>query len=305
MKKDLMLNLARQISNVVVKEIKKSKHLGDYVGSVGVGGDETKNGDQLVENILKKKLPLFLKKFGIKNCWFVSEETGQMIIGEVNSKVEGIFIIIDPIDGSNNMRPHFTPKPFLGFSIAIGNLKNIFCKMSLDAVEVGLIKDIFHDLEYTAIRNSGSFLNNLKLNSSQLNNLETAILGTSLDRGGQKLKDIFKRGIYKLLLATHCQRRIGSTTLDLCQVATGDYDIYVSMSGGVKVHDIAAAKLIIEEAGGIVELYNNKNINVGKNKILNKLFIVGNEGINNLTFRIITAGNKKLLKLTKKILNLN
>ena len=88
------------------------------------------------------------------------------------------------------MRPHFTPKP-LGFSIAIGNLKN-FYKMSLDAVEVGLIKDIFHDLEYTAIRNSGSFLNNLKLNSSQLNNLETAILGTSLDRGGQKLKDILK-----------------------------------------------------------------------------------------------------------------
>lgn len=299
-----MLNLARQIANTVVKEIKKSKHLGDYVGSVGAGGDKTKNGDQIVENILKKKLPLFLKKFGIKNCWFVSEETGQMIIGGVNPSIEGIFIIIDPIDGSNNMRPHFTPKPFLGFSIAIGNLKNIFCEISLDAVEVGLVKDIFHDLEYTAVRNSGSFLNNLKLNSSQLDNLETAVLGTSLDKSGQKLKNIFNRGIYKLLLATHCQRRIGSTTLDLCQVATGDYDMYVSMSDGVKVHDIAAAKLIIEEAGGIVELYNNKNMNVGKNKILGKLFMSGDEGIKDLTFRTVATGNKKLFKLTKKILSL-
>lgn len=299
-----MLNLARQISNEVVKEIKKSNHLGNYIGSVGAGGDQTKNGDQIVENVLKKKLLLFLKKFGIKNCWFVSEETGQMVIGNVNPKSEGIFIIIDPIDGSNNMRPHSTPKPFLGFSIAIGNLKNIFNEISLNAVEVGLIKDIFHDLEYYAVKNLGSFLNNVKLKSSQVDNLEKTILGTSLDKSGQKLKYIFNRGIYNLLLATHCQRRIGSTTLDLCQVATGDYDIYVSMSDGVKVHDIAAAKLIIEEAGGVVDLYNNKNMNVGKNKILDKLFMSGDEGIKNLTFRIVTSGNKKLLKLTKKVLSL-
>ena len=304
MKKDVMLNLARQISNAVVEEIKKGSHLGDYVGSVGVGGDKTKNGDQIVENILKKKLPLFLKKFEVKNCWFVSEETGQMIIGNVSSQTEGIFIIIDPIDGSNNMRPHFTPKPFLGFSIAIGNLENVFNEVSLNAVEVGIIKDIFHDLEYVAIKNSGAFLNNVKLTSSPVNNMETAILGTSLDKSGQKLKNIFNRGVYNLLLSTHCQRRIGSTTLDLCQVATGDYDVYVSMSDGVKVHDIAAAKLIIEEAGGVMELYNDKNVNVGKSKILVKLLAGGNEGVKDLTFRIVAAGNKKMLKSTKKILGL-
>jgi myo-inositol-1(or 4)-monophosphatase len=46
-------------------------------------------------------------------------------------------------------------------------------------------------------------------------------------------------------------RRLGSASLDLCYVACGRLDAYVER--GLRPWDLAAARLIVEEAGGLVE----------------------------------------------------
>ncbi|HPV70780.1 MAG TPA: inositol monophosphatase [Candidatus Magasanikbacteria bacterium] len=298
MTNNTLLKILQTLSEEVTIKIKKTRHLGSYTKTTGAGGDQTKNGDAVVEKIITKKLPQLLKKYNLTDCLVISEETGIKKFGQTN---QGIFLIIDPIDGSNNMRPHFTPAPFLGFSIAAGYLKDFYHTGNWQAIQVSLIKNIFYPETFHAIRGKGSYLNNQKIKSSSLYNLAEATLGTSLDKTGERLKTILNSGAYDLLLKTKCQRRLGSTTLDLCRVATGDYDLYLSLSGGVKLHDLAAAKLIIEEAGGIVKIYNKDNPTFLTTPF-KELLKQGNQGIQNINFKILASGNKLLLKKAEKIL---
>lgn len=296
-----LLKILQTLSEEVTLKIKRDRHLGSYTKTTGAGGDRTKKGDALVEKTINKILPSLLKKYKISDCLIISEETGLKKIGTTN---QGIFLIIDPIDGSNNMRPHFTPTPFLGFSAAAGYLKDFYNKGTWETVKVALVKNIFYPETFSAIKGKGSYLNDKKIKSSPFQNLQEAVLGTSLDKTGEQLETILNSGARDLLLNTKCQRRLGSTTLDLCRVATGDYDLYLSLSGGVKIHDLAAAKLIIEEAGGVVKIFN-KNNPTFTTMPLKELAQQGNQGIKNINFKILAAGNNLLLKKAEKILPSN
>lgn len=297
-----LLIVAQRIAAEISMVIQKSVGLGEYTGAVGAGGDRTKKGDQIVEDALRQTVPVTLQEYGIQHCVIVSEETGRWSLGDPE-QAETIFMIIDPIDGSNNMRPHHTPRPFLGFSIALGTLKQLREKGTFAAVEVGVVRDVFHGEEYYATRGGGAYLGGSKLNTSQVAEMEETVIGTSLDRVGEKMEALFESGLHDLLVATKCQRRIGSTALDLCMVASGDYDAYVTLGGGAKVHDIAAAQLVIEEAGGLVELfYRGKPANDGKHLL--DLFEKGAEGVRDISFQIIASGNRGLATKIEKIVRL-
>ena len=47
-------------------------------------------------------------------------------------------------------------------------------------------------------------------------------------------------------------RILGSVAIELCYVADGTYDAFLDVSGNLRIVDISAAKLIIEESNGIV-----------------------------------------------------
>lgn len=299
MEQKILLGIIQEISRPIADTIKVTPNLGLLTGNIGMGGDETKYGDQIVEDELKKVIPMVMEKYGIKNFLVISEETGHWVEGNIEG--EGVFMIIDPIDGSNNMRPHSTPRPFLGFSIAIGSLEKLFADGTFQSIEAGLVRDIFHNEEYWATKGGGAFLDGIKLNSSPVTNLKESVLGASLDKLGQRLSKIFRQGVYDLLLNTMFQRRIGSSAIDLCFLAAGDYDLYISLSGGIKVHDIAAVKLIIEEAGGAVELYKDGQV-VNNDKWLLELYNRGNEGIKEIGFPMLASGNQILLDKAKNYL---
>ena len=50
--------------------------------------------------------------------------------------------------------------------------------------------------------------------------------------------------------------------LDLCYVAAGKIDAFTDVRGTMRMTDIAAGKLIIEEAGGIVTDENGESFKV-------------------------------------------
>jgi myo-inositol-1(or 4)-monophosphatase len=60
-------------------------------------------------------------------------------------------------------------------------------------------------------------------------------------------------------------RRLGSTALDLCYVASGRLDGYYER--GIWAWDIAAGSLILEEAGGKVTNYRGGKLNLADREI--------------------------------------
>jgi myo-inositol-1(or 4)-monophosphatase len=102
---------------------------------------------------------------------------------------------------------------------------------------------------YTAERGKGAFLNGERLHPSECRSLDQALVAASLPahapRGSVE--------VVRLVEAIHaCRgvRRLGSAALNLCYLAQGRLDGYWATS--VKIWDIAAGMLIVQEAGAII-----------------------------------------------------
>ncbi|MBI2443951.1 MAG: hypothetical protein HYV42_01780 [Candidatus Magasanikbacteria bacterium] len=300
MDSSLLLKIGRDIASEAAQAIQSSAvQLGRYTGIIGKSGDRTKRGDWLVEEALRQIVPRVLQQSRCPGAVIICEETGYWTVGDPAAS-EAIFLIIDPVDGSNNLRPHPTPRPFVAFSIALGLLAAARQPGNFAAVSAGVIRDIFHDEEYYASRGGGAWLNGARLHSSPVTELAEAFIGMSLDRSGERLQTMLQAGLLDLLLQTSRQRRLGLSTLDLCRVASGDYDAQVSLSGDAKVHDLAAARLIVEEAGGCLLLGRN-NQPVNDDQVLAQVLSPGSN-LSAVGFQFLASGNEALLAKLRAIL---
>ncbi len=180
---------------------------------------------------------------------FLAEESGAQ--GETSAEVTWI---IDPLDGTTNFLhglPHFA------ISIA-AQIKG--------RVEHGVIYDPLRDELFTASRGGGAAVNGKRIRVGNTNRLEQALLATafpfhnaiSLDRYLGEFQNIYPR----------CAdiRRNGSAALDLAYVAAGRFDGYWEY--GVKIWDIAAGALLVQEAGGLLTDMNGGSDIGGANGIV-------------------------------------
>jgi len=302
-----ILDFAKTITAFVVEKFSRSRmfhEMGLYTGRRGKGGDLAKNGDLFVERILKDQMPSLLKNFNFPGATVISEELGITRYKDYKNKYS-LVLIIDPVDGSNNLRPQMATFPNVAFSLGIGIRYEMEKQKNFNGVKVAVIADIFNKKVYHAIKNHGAYLNDKKISASIEKNINKSIIGMSFDRTGEKFDEIDKK-VKKLLRESYCQRRLGSTSLDLAMVATGQYDAHVSLSGGVKLNDLGAAPLIIEEAGGVVKMniFNKNGFKITDNFI--KYFLdmdkIENKTYRNLRFNIIAANNKIILNKIIKLL---
>jgi len=83
-------------------------------------------------------------------------------------------------------------------------------------------------------------------------------------------------------------RIMGSVAIELCYVADGTYDAFMDIRGNLRIVDIAAAKLIIEEAAGIVTDEYGQPLN-GKLNVLDRTSIIasGNSKFHQEMIRLI------------------
>ncbi|MBN3321247.1 IMPA2 monophosphatase, partial [Atractosteus spatula] len=169
---------------------------------------------------------------------FIGEESSAA--GERCFLTDSPTWIIDPIDGTCNFVHSF---PMVAVSIGFAVKKEL---------EFGVIYHCFEETLYTARKGHGAFCNGLRLQVSKEKDVSKALILTEIGakRDPETLK-IFLGNMEKLLKAhAHGIRVIGSATLALCQVATGAADAYYQF--GLHCWDIAAAAVIIREAGGVV-----------------------------------------------------
>ncbi len=218
---NLMIKACEKASKVIIRDFGELENL--QVSKKGPKDFVTKT-DKRVEKILIEELSKSKKNYS-----FITEETGKII-----NKNKDIFWIIDPIDGTTNFL-HGVPH----FAISVALQKD-------DEIVIGLIFDPIKNEIFYAEKNNGSFVNNNRVRVSKKTNIDECLF--ACDNDG--IKSIYP----KLNL-----RNTGCAALDLAYVGCGRFDGY--FHNKINLWDIAAGKIIIEEAGGKVNNIKHFNIN--------------------------------------------
>ena len=209
---------------------------------VGAGGDIVKKIDLVAEEALIATL-----RDHHVSCTLISEETGVRKIGP---EPLDFYVTTDPLDGTTNAVRGI---PFMATSIAVSRAPY------LQDVETALVSDLLHDVTYTAQRGQGALRNEHKIKPSSTSSLEEAVIG--VDFTTFKKKELATR-LAAALEGTKHLRHLGANALEVCYVADGTMDAFLDLRGKLRVTDIAAAYLILREAGGLMVTPEGAEMNV-------------------------------------------
>jgi myo-inositol-1(or 4)-monophosphatase len=153
--------------------------------------------------------------------------------------------IVDPIDGTVNF---FYSFPHFAITLALQkNQKTI----------LGITYDPLRDELFTAVKGGGAKLNGHKIHVSARKQLNDAMVST----GFAKMKTVVEESWqYVQFLANHARkvRMNGCAALDMAYIACGRLDAYFER--GIRLWDIVGGVLLVEEAGGKVDLKPRQDI---------------------------------------------
>jgi len=194
----------------------------------GLGGDETTAVDKAAEAAILARLQV------LDDVTILSEEVGRLGDGAT-------FVVVDPIDGSLNAKRGI---PFFAVSIAVADGGR------MGDVHFGYVYDFGSGEEWVARRGGGATLNGAPLTVRPKETIEIlafeATRSALIARDAPKVADL----AYRL-------RIMGSLALSLCHLAAGRIDAVCSLRGARSV-DIAAAQLLVREAGLAIELFDDE-----------------------------------------------
>ena len=212
--------------------------------TVKMGADGTPT--KMIDVVAEEKVIEILKNTG-KSVTLVSEEIGEFKIGEGSSEV---VFVVDPLDGTINALKNI---PFYGISIAIADssIKSLD-SLTLQDIEIGFVKNLASGDLYEAVKGEGASLNGENAIPSSRKDITGSLIGAYVRGAMTKMNEICK--------TVRRIRLLGSVATELCYVADGTYDAFLDIRGNLRVVDIAAAKLIIEEAGGTVTNEHGKSL---------------------------------------------
>ncbi len=206
-----------------------AEHPRDRFGEVtGMGADGTPTSwvDKVAEEVILEHVEASPVPLNV-----LSEEAGLVDLGAER------LLVVDPVDGTTNATRGI---PFYCVSLAIGRSR-------LSDVDVALVQNLVTGDTYTARAGEGARLNGEPIGTVPYDpqgavvtlvasrNMTAESLGVFLEGGG-----------------FHSVRHLGSAALEMCLVAQGSLDAYLHPIPRLHVQDIAAATLILREAGGLV-----------------------------------------------------
>jgi len=183
-----------------------------------------------------------------RECQDVTERTIRkyfpraVILGEettVAPAAADVLWIIDPIDGTVN---YFHGLPLWCCSVAV---------QVRGCAAAGAVYAPVLDECYTAHRARRAACNGKPIAVSNTRRLRDAVILTGLNKQNDLLSNsiaLFQR----LSRKAQKLRIMGSAALDMCQVAAGRADAF--FESGIYLWDVAAAGLIVDQAGGCAEI---------------------------------------------------
>jgi myo-inositol-1(or 4)-monophosphatase len=180
----------------------------------------------------------------------LAEESG------LNELVSDYCWVIDPVDGTTNFAQGI---PIFSVSIAL-RYKG---KSVLGVVFAPFLDEMFY-----GVKGQGAFHNGKLICVANKQDLNSALLCTGFPYDHGTNPDNNTDNVARILPYCRDIRRLGSAAYDLCCIAAGFLDGFWEIN--LKDWDVAAASLIIEEAGGRVICFREEP---------NYCIIAGNEAI--------------------------
>jgi myo-inositol-1(or 4)-monophosphatase len=207
----------------------------------GRGGDTTLAVDQVAEDAILTELraadvPLVA----------ISEERGELSLNDSEEDALRLRVVVDPVDGSMNAKRGL---PFACVSIAVAS------GVCMADVAIGLVAELSPAREWWAVRGEGAYLDGKRLETLVPGPLEVLGLETArpalVARAAEAIEACEARRL----------RALGSVAASMCLVAGGRLDAMITLRE-VRSVDVAAAQLIVAEAGGAVALPGGESLDL-------------------------------------------
>jgi myo-inositol-1(or 4)-monophosphatase len=194
----------------------------EYKGEVDLVTEADRASERLILDELRKHFP---------HHAVVAEESGSHAGGS------GYCWYVDPLDGTTNFAHGF---PIFAVSIALEHDGEVM---------VGVVFDPTRDEMFAASRGQGARCNGEPIRVSRVARLEEALVATGFpSRKRHKNPNI--HFYHQMNMRTHGVRRPGAAAVDLAYVACGRLDSFWEFH--LHPWDVAAGKLLVAEAGGVV-----------------------------------------------------
>ncbi|XP_044282322.1 inositol monophosphatase 2 isoform X1 [Varanus komodoensis] len=226
---EVAVQLALRAGQIIQKALTEEKQVSTKTSAADLVTETDHFVENLIVSALKEKFPTHS---------FIAEEAAAA--GSKCILNDGPTWIIDPVDGTCNFVHRFPT-----VAVSIGFAVN-------QELEFGVIYHCTEERLYTGRRGQGAYCNDKRLQVSKVTDISKALILTEIGpkRDPDTLK-LFLSNMERLLRAqAHGVRVIGSATLALCHLASGAADAYYQF--GLHCWDLAAATVIIREAGGVV-----------------------------------------------------
>lgn len=189
---------------------------------------------------------------------FIAEEQDKSVNAGVG-RDGGYYFVVDPLDGTAS---YVAGIPFFCTSIAL-------CKGP--ETLVGVIVDPNHNEEFTAVKGDGSHLNGSRISVTKKRNIDELYLNVNHTKFDQQRYERINQNILKKIRRFH---KLGSLCLEVSYVASGRLD--GTINNDLSMWDIAAAGLVLEQAGGRWTALNGLKPDM---PIFEKLDIVATNGL--------------------------
>src|SRR4029079_10999924 len=174
----------------------------------------------------------------------LAAESGDNVVVDGDTRWKWI---IDPLDGTTNYAHGY---PCFCVTLALEHGGEIV---------IGVTFDPTRDELFAAEQGRGATLNGKPIRVSATDKLGDSLIVTGFPYDF-KQRDNFARHLTEFLLSSRGVRRDGSAAIDMAYVACGRFDGF--WEEGLNPWDVAAGKLLIEEAGGQVTYYNGDKYNI-------------------------------------------
>ncbi len=221
-------DLVRETKELIFQEMKNEK-----VTEKGAA-DYVTNVDLAVQNFLKEKLERVTPDIPL-----IAEEKENK-----NLDPEGIYWILDPIDGTTNLIHDYHLS-----AVALGLYEK-------GEIIFGIVYNPFTEELFSGTKGQGAYLNGKQIHVSGLKDFKDAVISYgSSPYEKNRAKALFPV-FYDIFMKCADFRRTGSAELDMCYVACGRQHGYIEVN--LKPWDYSAGTIILREAGGTVNTWKGQ-----------------------------------------------
>jgi myo-inositol-1(or 4)-monophosphatase len=266
---DTCQNIIQQVEEVVKPLIGTAKS--GKIVKIGADGTPTTLIDVMAENEVLNAL-----KELEKPVFLISEEIGEVKIGKGHPEA---VLVVDPLDGTSNAIKKI---PAYGISMAVAKIPTHHQEgANLQDIYLGIVKNFATGDLYSGFKGAGAFLNGEKIESSRIDDVSRSSVGAYIYRGDMNRLEPLCKTVRRM-------RTLGAVAIEISYVADGTYDAFVDMRDNLRIVDVAAAKIIVEESGGVVTNRHCRSLDA-RLSVLEKTSLIasGNEKLHEDIMRML------------------